>query len=167
MTDLPSSRFQSPRPTGIIDALDRYWRGKRGGHSLPARADLDPSEFRFALGNVSFIDVLTGPLQFRFRMVATNIQARFDRSLTGTYVRALPEPENARLWEAVYRTVVRTGEPQTFVGRVVEDGEERLYRGRVWPLASDHKDVDMLFCCREPFTGPRDRGPDTPEQWRR
>ncbi len=136
-----------------------------GDHALPSRADLDPAEFRYALGNVSLIDVLDDPLRFRFRVIASNIEARFDRALTGTYIDDLPEPENARLWDKVYRTVVRTGKPQTYVGRVVEDGAERLYRATIWPLASNHRDIDMLLCCRERLERTEAREPDTPETW--
>ena len=151
MTDLPTSRYQSPQKIGILDALNEYWQMKCGDHALPSRADLDPAEFRYALGNVSLIDVMQDPLRFRIRVVASNVEARFDRALTGTFLEDLPEPENARLWDKVYRTVVRTGKPQTCVGRVVEDGVERMYRGTIWPLASNHRDIDMLLCCREPL----------------
>jgi hypothetical protein len=105
------------------------------------------------------------PLRFRIRVVASNVEARFDRALTGTFLEDLPEPENARLWDKVYRTVVRTGKPQTYVGTVVEDGAERMYRGTIWPLASNHRDIDMLLCCREPLERTEERAPDTPESW--
>lgn len=117
------------------------------------------------MGNVSLIDVLDDPLRFRFRVIASNIEARFDRALTGTYVDDLPEPEHARLWDKVYRTVLRTGKPQTYVGRAVEDGVERLYRATIWPLASNHQDIDMLLCCRERLERAEERDPDTPENW--
>lgn len=165
MTDLPASWYQSPQRTGILNALNDYWHEKRGDHALPSRADLDPMEFRYALGNVSLVDVLNDPLRFRFRMVASNIAARFDRGLTGTYVHNLPERENARLWDKVYRTVVRTREPHACVGEAVEDGVPRLYRAVVWPLASNHRDVDMLLCCREPHEPAGARQVDTPETW--
>jgi hypothetical protein len=165
MMDSPTSRYQSPQKIGILNALNEYWQMKCGDHALPSRADLDPAEFRYALGNVSLIDVLLDPLRFRIRVIATNVEARFDRPLTGTYLDDLPEPENARLWDKVYRTVVRTGKPQTCVGRVVEDGVERMYRGTIWPLASNHQDIDMLLCCREPLEGAEMREPDTPENW--
>jgi len=165
MTDLPTSRFQTPQQIGILSALDDYWQAKCGDHPLPSRADLDPAEFRYALGNVSLIDVLRDPLRFRIRVVASNIEARFDRALTGTYVDDLPEQENARLWDKVYRTVLETGQPQTFVGEVFEDGAGRLYRAIVWPLASNHEDIDMLLCCREPLDGAENIEPDTPDTW--
>ncbi len=165
MTDLPTSRFQSSQRIGILDALDDYWQTKCGDHALPSRAELDPADFRYALGNVSLIDVLADPLRFRIRVVASNVEARFDRALTGTYLDDLPEPESARLWDKVYRTVVRTLTPQTFVGEVVEDGVARMYRGKIWPLASNHRDIDMLLCCRELFDEAERRAPDTPESW--
>ncbi|MDX1574813.1 MAG: PAS domain-containing protein [Kiloniellales bacterium] len=165
MTDLPTSRFQSPQQIGTLDALDEYWRTKAGEHAMPSRADLDPAEFRYALGNVSLIDVVGDPPRFRFRVAASNVEARFDRALTGTYIEDLPEPESARLWDKVYRTVLATGRPQTFVGVIVEDEVPRLYRATIWPLASNHRDIDMLLCCREPVDEAERCVPDTPESW--
>lgn len=165
MNDLPTSRFQSSQQIGVLSALDDYWQQKRGDRGLPSRADLDPAEFRYALGNVSLVDVLRDPLRFRIRVVASNVEARFDRALTGTYVHDLPEPESARLWDKVYRAVLRTGQPQSFVGEVVEDGVGRRYRAVIWPLASNHRDIDMLLCCREPLADGEDVDVDTPETW--
>ena len=105
------------------------------------------------------------PLRFRLRVVASNVEARFDRALTGTYLHDLPEPDSARLWDKVYRTVLQTGEPQSFVGEVVEDGVPRRYRAVIWPLASNHRDIDMLLCCREPLGDGENIQPDTPETW--
>jgi hypothetical protein len=165
MNDLPTSRFQSSQQIGVLSALDDYWRQKRGDRGLPSRADLDPAEFRYALGNVSLVDVLQDPLRFRIRVAATNVEARFDRALTGTYVHDLPEPDSARLLDKVYRAVLRTGQPQSFVCEVVEDGVGRRYRAIIWPLASNHRDIDMLLCCREPLAEGEEVEPDTPETW--
>ena len=165
MNDLPTSRFQSSQQIGILSALHDYWQDRCGDHALPSRADLDPADFRYALGNVSLIDVLQEPLRFRIRVAASNVEARFDRALTGTYIHDLPETESARLWDKVYRTVLRTGQPQSFVGEVVEDGIGRRYRAVIWPLASNHQDIDMLLCCREPLADGEDTAPDSPETW--
>ena len=165
MTDLPTSRFQSSQKIGVLSALDDYWQQKCGAHGLPSRADLDPAELRYALGNVSLIDVLRDPLRFRIRVAASNVEARFDRALTGTFIHDLPEPESARLWDKVYRAVLDSGQPRSFVGEVFEDGAPRRYRAVIWPLASNHRDIDMLLCCREPVADGEDAQLDTPETW--
>ena len=166
MNDVPTSRFHAPQHIGILNALHDYWLSKCGKQGLPSRADLDPADFRYALGNVSLVDGLGNPVRFRFRVVASSIEARFDRALTGTYIHDLPEPDSARLWDKVYRTVLRTRQPQSFVTAVVEDEVKRKYRGKIWPLASNHRDIDMLLCCREPLEDTDRRMPDTPENWR-
>ena len=71
------------------------------------------------------IDVLRDPLRFRIRVIASNIEARFDRALTGCFLEDFPEPESACLWDKVYRKVIATGEPHSFVGDVREDGADR------------------------------------------
>ena len=47
----------------------------------------------------------------------------------------------------------------------MEDGVARRYRAVIWPLASNHEDIDMLLCCREPLADGEDVEPDTPETW--
>ena len=150
---------------GTIQAVDKYWRS-RAQDRLPSRSDIDPADLAFALGSVSLVDVLRDPLRFRFRLIGSNIQARFLVDLRDIYVDQFPEPENAGLFSTVYKGVLNTGQPQDFVGSCVEDGKDRLYRGRIWPLASDGKSIDMLLCCREPPKRKEILTPDTASGWR-
>ena len=166
MNDIQIPRLQPGPPLGVLNALHDYWRSKRNGYAVPARVDLKPADFRYALGDVSLIDVLREPLRFRFRVAASNIEARFQRCLTGTYIHDLPEPRKARMWDKVYRRVLETGAPQSFVGIVAEQGGEHLYRAVIWPLASNHWDIDMLLCCRERIDSAGPWVADTPESWR-
>ena len=76
-----------------------------------------------------------------------------------------PEPESACLWDKVYRKVIATGEPHSFVGDVREDGADRRYRARVWPLGGNRRDIDMLLCCREPVEEGDGAEPDRVENW--
>jgi hypothetical protein len=48
-----------------------YWQERRGARRFPARGDVDPVEFRYALGHVSMVDVVGDPPRFRFRLVST------------------------------------------------------------------------------------------------
>lgn len=40
--------------------LYEYWDKQRGDRAMPSRADLDPIDMRFAIGNVILIDVIDG-----------------------------------------------------------------------------------------------------------
>jgi hypothetical protein len=47
-----------------------YWNGKRAGREFPSRADLDPLELRWIVGNLLLLDVQRDPPRFRFRVMA-------------------------------------------------------------------------------------------------
>ncbi len=158
MTDLPASPYQSPQKIGILSALNKYWQMKCGDHALPSRADLDPAEFRYALGNVSLIDVLDDPPRFRFRVIASNIEARFDRALTGTYVDDLPEPEHARLWDKVYRTVCEPANRRPTLGGRSRTGSSACTAPR---FGRSPRTIEISTCCCAAASGSNARRSET------
>ena len=63
---------------------------------MQSRADIDPVDIRYAIGNVILIDVIDGePLQFRIRLHGTNLAERVRFDLTGGFV-ARADPPRAR-----------------------------------------------------------------------
>lgn len=80
--------------TPLLRQLYAYWDERRRGRPMPARRDLDPVEFRFALGHVLLIDVLYHPLRFRFRLHGSELAFRAGYDMTGRMVEELPRPEN-------------------------------------------------------------------------
>jgi hypothetical protein len=63
-------------------AVFEYWDRKRGGRPAPARADIDPTDIRNALGDTfmlaaDFVD------QLRFRLAGTRVCALFGREIKG------------------------------------------------------------------------------------
>ena len=69
-------------------AVFEYWDRKRAGRLAPARADIDPTEIRYALGDTfmlaaDFVD------QLRFRLAGTRVCALFGREIKGEAFAAL------------------------------------------------------------------------------
>ena len=69
-------------------AVFDYWNKKRGTRPAPARADIDPTEIRHALGDTfmlaaDFVD------QLRFRLAGTRVCALFGREIKGEAFAAL------------------------------------------------------------------------------
>ena len=58
--------------------LYRYWSGKRGMRSFPARAEIAPDEIKRLLPFVLLVDVLDGGRHFRYRLVGTDAAAGID-----------------------------------------------------------------------------------------
>lgn len=140
-----------------------YWETRRRGRSFPARADLDPVEFRFALGNVTLIDVLYDPLRFRFRLVGSLMAQRMGWDLTGRMVDAVPDAQYRESVIQGFRKVVEIRRPNTTLYERDIDGKPRRFQVLRLPLAADGETIDMLLLCpmffdalppRSPVAGP-------------
>ena len=123
-----------------------YWDGKRGTRSMPARADLDPIEFRFAVGDVILVDVIAGdPPQFFIRLHGTNLSERTNFDLTGKMLDEMPAPEFRDLSNRTFRRVVESKEPLHAVAERLLDGRMQRYEVILLPLSSDGETVDRLM----------------------
>ena len=85
-----------------IAALWRYLRSRRPSGPPFMRADFDPVDVPRLLPHVWLFDVLNDPLDFRYRVVGTNIVASMKMDLTGRTLSAVyPDTRNAigPVWE--------------------------------------------------------------------
>jgi len=127
--------------------LYAYWDEKRRGRRFPARADIDPLELGFVLGNLSLIDVLQDPLRFRFRLQGTMAVSRLGYDLTGKFVDEIPDPEYRRVTLDTYRKVVEQARPMRAVREQMYDLKTHRYE-IVWlPLSDDDETINMLIAC--------------------
>ena len=75
-----------------LQQLYDYWSAKRGKRTMPSRADIDPLEMTFIIGNLILVDVIPGtPLGFRIRLHGTNLVERAHYELTGKMLDDLPQ----------------------------------------------------------------------------
>jgi hypothetical protein len=129
----------------------QYWVGKRGERKYPARADLDPVDFPYVLGDVVMVDAVscpTGspwPWTFRYRLVGTKIVQRDGYDLTGRTLDELPEPEYRERVRATWMEACESGRPVHRVREILLDRRMRRYEVIVLPLASNGEDIDMLI----------------------
>ena len=144
MIDLP---LATPR---LRDGYD-YWNAKRGQRAMPGRADLDPAEIKPLLPHVVLMDVLrrpqSGPLDFRYRLIGTAIDAHSSGRFTGLRMSEIAHQRPpSRLWSNL-ESVVTARQPKTH--RVPYAGPHRDFLSVVdivMPLSRDGEAVDMLFC---------------------
>jgi hypothetical protein len=129
-----------------LQQLYAYWLGKRGDRIMPARADLDPIDVRFAIGDIILADVIDGtPPRFRIRLHGTNLSERTNFDLTGKMLDDMPAPEFRDLVGRSFRKVVRTREPLHVLADRMLDGRMQRYEAIVLPLSADGKRVDRLI----------------------
>ncbi len=128
-----------------------YWETKRAGATYPARAALDPQDFRFVLGNVVLVEarrVAQGgsqPWNFRYRLIGTHIVTRDGYDLTNKTLDDMPELEYRERVRATWTEVCETGKAAHYVREAVFDHRLRRYEVVVLPLASNGEDIDMLI----------------------
>lgn len=142
-----------------LQLLYDYWRERRAGRRFPSRADIDPVDLKFALGNVTLIDVLRDPLRFRFRLAGSLFAQRIGMDLTGKLVDEIPDPEYRAQVLQVYTRMAETGEPTIALSERLFDGEPRKFETLRLPLSDDGEMVTMLLICPMYFERPPGRSP--------
>jgi len=149
-----------PFRTASVEAAFYYWSSKCGAEGLPGRADVRPDEMRAVLPHVFLVDVRHAPLEFRFRLVGTNICRLAGRNYTG---HRLNEDEYGPHWGSVhqaYRRAVETAAPNVETRHAPWAGREFFFYERlIAPLSSDGRTVDMLFGALQQISEEGSRGP--------
>jgi hypothetical protein len=130
--------------------LYRDWDSWRHGRAFPSRADFDPLNLKYILGNLTLFDVLRDPLRFVFRLHATNNVDRLGADMTGKELAQMTDVELRDGMRADYERVVVTGAP------AVRRGGGSFGKGRGWdyevlvlPLAADGETIDMLMAAMD------------------
>jgi hypothetical protein len=129
--------------------LYEYWSGRRRGRDLPSRADIDPLDFPYVLGNVVLVDVLRDPLSFRYRLIGVNLVQRDGWDLTGKTVDEIPEPEYRRHIRGVFEKIVAERRPVSGMRDLFVDGRVRRYEALSLPLSNDGRSVTMILAATE------------------
>lgn len=126
--------------------LYEYWDGRRGERAMPSRADIDPVDMRFAIGDVILAEVVDEtPPRFRIRLHGSNLSERTNFDLTGKMLDEMPVPEFRELSTRSFRKVVRTKEPLHVIAERPLDGRIQRYEAILLPLSADGTRVDRLM----------------------
>ncbi|HEX7967848.1 MAG TPA: PAS domain-containing protein [Stellaceae bacterium] len=131
--------------TPNLRRLYAYWDGLRRGREFPARRDVDPLDFPYALGHIALLDVLYGPLRFRFRLHGTALVLRAGYDMTGKMADELPNLANRTKLLERCRRVIETRRPVATIGeRAV--GRHTCGFEVLWlPLSDDGNSISMLL----------------------
>ncbi len=130
----------------IIQEAREYWSRCRGDRAIPSRTDIDPGDIRHILPNVILIDVLREPLDFRYRLIGTEIDRHSSERHTGKRIseiqgRAAP----SSVWDNLKRVVDTREASETSVPYVGPLKDFVTTRQIVLPLSGDGEEVDMLL----------------------
>jgi hypothetical protein len=129
--------------------LRAWWDGKRGSRRMPARIDLNPTEFRQHLSSLMTLEVIERGADFRHKIVGDDVADYFAWNAAGRTVTEAfqTQPEALRnVVLAIYRAVVHRQEPIYAVGDAgwAAKGIERCDVLHV-PLSDNGKNVAMIL----------------------
>jgi hypothetical protein len=137
----------------VVPALS-YWERIRGSRAMPRRCDIDPAEIPRLLPFVMLVDVLDNPLDFRFRLVGTEIDAITAANLRGRrFSESRQLGAGSNVWDD-YVSVATKHQPLTGnVDYVGADRYVRAIRHCLMPLSDDGERVNMIFVAVEVVRG--------------
>lgn len=122
------------------------WDAQRRGREFPARADFDPLDLKYVVGNLSLIDVHYAPIRFHYRLHATNVTRRLGYELTGKSLDANPNVAAREKIQKHFAAVVEDRVPLAIMNCfVTPDGRDVDHESLVLPLSRDGLTIDMLM----------------------
>lgn len=140
-----ASIFGNPTLSFLYD----YWDSKRRGRQMPARKDINPSDFRQHLSWIFLADVLPEMQDFRYRLVGNLVANYFGLNGTNQTLRQVfaafdQETMDGTLF--IYRTVAREKVPVRVTGKANWNGKgleefETVYL----PLSDDGETTNMIL----------------------
>lgn len=103
LSDPSASRTVSPPDEGACEPLAHirtqglrqlltYWYDKRGGRTLPALGDIDPTDIPTVLGQIWLCDRLADSGRFRYRLAGEKINAFWGHSIAGKHLDEIVPP---------------------------------------------------------------------------
>ena len=138
---VPLDGLMDQRLRRVLD----YWYSKSGPGCLPGRRDIDPSEFRWALGLVCLLDVEQRPLRFRYRLDGSVIASRNGVDMTGRSIDALEHKPSAGMLHGQFATVVAERLPALHRITTEYSVSYATYERLSLPLSDDRQDVAMIM----------------------
>jgi len=128
-----------------LATLYAYWIAKRGGRSMPGRADINPKDIVSVIPLVFIADICR-PLRFRFRLVGTAICNRWHEDLTGKWLDELSFDGEQQSVLEQYASVARTGTPRIDREEFVNEESRYLhYQRLLLPLSEEGEAPNMLI----------------------
>jgi hypothetical protein len=144
MTAQPVLRPDETYHPHLLRLFD-YWNEKRGDRPMPKRSDIDPVDLRFAMGDMTLIDVERDPLRFRVRLEGTNAVSRSRVDMTGRYVDQLPMAEYRSQLIESYTRIAEERRPDWAKRSITLDQRPYAYEVLWLPLSEDGGTVGMIL----------------------
>ena len=125
--------------------LEALWQVKRGGRTLPSRADFDPNELKRHLSSLFITEVLDDG-DFRYRLIGTAVTRAMGRDVTGLRLTEAYRPQDAAHMLGLYRKLCQKRVPVWRAGRTRwSEVDYSLFEVVFMPLGADGETVDQVL----------------------
>lgn len=143
----PETDADVPCPEdGRLQRLLAYWNERRGARAMPARAQIDPVDFPYILGNIVLFGVEREPLRFRVRLQGSVFVQRLGFDLTGRLLDDMTGMPSFRdLIAAAARGVVESGRPIHRRRNMIMDDRLLRYEALLLPLGGEGQGVEHVL----------------------
>ncbi len=128
-----------------LNRLFQLWRELRGGRKLPFRGEFAPEQLGFILGQVTIIDVVHEPLNFRFRLIGTRIEEAGRRGDQGKTLDQIEPASYRDLVGEAYREAVESAQPTCHQISYVYRQELVSFERIILPFTRTGSAVDLLL----------------------
>jgi hypothetical protein len=129
----------------VLSALHAYWQAKRAGRSMPSRRQIAPEEIKPLLPHIMLAEVVDGA-RFRYRLVGTEVERRYGKSLTGGFIDELLDSDYGANVLALYARLMAERRPLFSRDRVEAASGAYMISERVMlPLSENDQDVNMVI----------------------
>ncbi len=133
----------------VLSFVRDYWLAKRGARSMPSRSDISPAQLKSQLPHILLADVIDGGLDFRYRLVGTELRRFFFAEPSGKLMSEALTPFGQATVEATlatYRSVMDRRVPVRITGAGAAFGQEpKLFDAYLAPLSGDAATVNMIL----------------------
>jgi hypothetical protein len=132
-----------------LQRLLRYWYERRGSREFPARADIDPIDFRFMLDRIALTEVHDSegqePRRYRLRVVGSYWYRLLGFEATGMWMHEWPRANQRKLTEDFYAALIEGRRPRFAERDVIVDDQLLHYEIMLLPLSEDGSRISMIM----------------------
>ncbi len=144
--------------SGLARQALAHWNSLCGDTPIPQRRDLDPIDIPTLLPHSELIEVLSGPLDFRYRLIGDVIDQIASGYHAGMRLSEIPGQRPPSVVFALYAETVLRRRP--VCARLPYDGKDPCIAhvdALIMPL-TENRDVDLLWGIVVPVEGTAARG---------
>jgi hypothetical protein len=127
-----------------LNRLLQLWKELRGDRDLPFRGELVPEQLGFILGQITIIDVVHHPINFRYRLIGTRIEEAGRRGDQGKTLDQIEPASYRYLVGSAYREVVECAQPSCHQISYVHRQDLVSFERIILPFTRTGSGVDLL-----------------------